>query len=101
MNDSSRVCCSHTICDYRAEGAMNVRVAALVGLGFTSSHLAGPLQERDRDRAQGRALTFHDRFAAQRAIQQVYWSHRISPEANPGPKPPRSAVLPDSAIRSK
>lgn len=48
-----------------------------------------------------RALTFDERVEAQRAIERVYWSHRIWPKENPGPKPPMSAVLPDEAIRAK
>src|SRR5262245_54189664 len=51
--------------------------------------------------AAPRALTFEDRVAAQRAIEQVYWSHRIWPADNPQPKPPLSEVMPDSAIRAR
>jgi N-acetylneuraminic acid mutarotase len=46
-------------------------------------------------------LTFEERVAAQRAIEQVYWSHRIWPKENAAPKPPLSAVLPEAAIRAK
>jgi hypothetical protein len=48
-----------------------------------------------------RTLTFEDRVAAQRAIEQVYWNHRIWPKENPGPKPPLSAVMSDETIRTK
>ena len=30
-----------------------------------------------------RTLTIEDRVAAQRAIEQVYWNHRIWPKENP------------------
>jgi len=33
-------------------------------------------------------LTFSERVAYQRAIEEVYWRHRIWPAANAGPKPP-------------
>src|SRR6187399_2957033 len=46
-------------------------------------------------------LSFDDRVAAQKAIEQVYWSHRIWPKDNPAPKPPLSEVMPDSVIRAK
>ncbi len=46
-------------------------------------------------------LDFEDRVAAQAAIEQVYWNHRIWPKENPGPKPPLSAVLSDAAIRAE
>jgi hypothetical protein len=48
-----------------------------------------------------RELTFEDRVAAQKAIEQVYWSHRAWPADNPGPKPPLSEILSDAAIRSR
>jgi hypothetical protein len=48
-----------------------------------------------------RDLTFEDRVKAQKAIEQVYWNHRIWPKENPGPKPPLSAVMPDTSIRTK
>jgi len=51
--------------------------------------------------AQARELTLDQRVAAQKAIEQVYWNHRIWPKENPGPKPPLSAVMSDAAIRTK
>src|SRR5262245_42765683 len=44
-------------------------------------------------------LTIDDRERAQRAIEQVYWSHRIWPAENGTPKPALAAVMPDAAIR--
>lgn len=51
--------------------------------------------------AASRTLTFEDRVAAQRAIEEVYWRHRIWPKENPGSKPALSAVVPASMIRTK
>ena len=51
--------------------------------------------------SQASDLTFEQRVAAQKAIEQVYWSHRIWPKDNPQPKPPLSAVMSDDAIRAK
>ncbi len=48
-----------------------------------------------------RELTFEDRVNAQRAIEQVYWNHRIWPKENPVAKPPLSAVMSDEAIRAR
>ena len=48
-----------------------------------------------------RTLNLEDRVAAQRAIEQVYWEHRIWPKENPQAKPPLSAVLPDAVVRAK
>jgi len=46
-------------------------------------------------------VTFEQRVAAQRAIEQVYWEHRIWPKENATTKPPLTAVLPEAAIRAK
>ncbi len=51
--------------------------------------------------ARARELTFSDRVAAQQAIESIYWSHRIWPEGNPGPKPPLGVVMTDAAIAAK
>jgi putative metal-binding protein len=44
-------------------------------------------------------LSFEERVAAETAIEQVYWVHRIWPKENPTPKPALSAVLSEQAIR--
>ncbi|HEX4824929.1 MAG TPA: MopE-related protein [Candidatus Polarisedimenticolaceae bacterium] len=51
--------------------------------------------------ATPRTITMDDRIVAQRAIEEVYWRHRIWPKENPGKKPPLDAVMPASAIRAK
>ncbi len=61
----------------------------VLGIGLTES------------KAVARDLGFEERVAAQRAIEEVYWRHRIWPRENPAPKPPLSVVLPDDAIRAK
>lgn len=49
--------------------------------------------------ASARELSFDERVAAQRSIEEVYWRKRIWPEQNPGPKPALDHVLPADAIR--
>jgi len=51
--------------------------------------------------AGARDLSFDERVAAQRAVEQVYWDHRDWPAANSTPKPPLQAVLPEVALRAK
>jgi N-acetylneuraminic acid mutarotase len=46
-------------------------------------------------------LSFEDRVAAQRALEEVYHQRRLWPKDNPQPKPPLDQVLPDQAIRAK
>jgi len=46
-------------------------------------------------------LTFADRVAYQRAIEEVYWQHRIWPKANADPKPPLEKVISQPQIEKK
>src|SRR5262245_39110211 len=47
------------------------------------------------------ALTFADRVAYQRAIEEVYWRHRVWPKENAGPKPPLDKVMSQAQIEEK
>ncbi len=51
--------------------------------------------------SDARMLSFEERVAAQKAIEQVYWNHRIWPKENPGAKPPLSAVISDEQIQAR
>jgi hypothetical protein len=46
-------------------------------------------------------LTFAERVAYQRAIEEVRWRHRIWPKDNPGPKPPLEAVISKRELEQK
>jgi hypothetical protein len=48
-----------------------------------------------------RTLTFTDRVAYQRAIEDVYWRHRIWPKANAAPKPPLVKLISQAQIEKK
>src|SRR5882762_6235955 len=48
-----------------------------------------------------RPLTFVDRVAYQRAIEEVYWRHRIWPKTNAGPKPSLDKVMSQAQIEKK
>src|SRR5947208_12179110 len=48
-----------------------------------------------------RTISFADRVAYQRAIEEVYWQHRIWPKANAGPKPPLDKVMSQAQIEEK
>src|SRR5215216_7427901 len=51
--------------------------------------------------ASKRTLTFADRVAYQRAVEEVYWQHRIWPKENPGPKPSLDEVMSQEQIQQK
>src|SRR5438552_37953 len=61
----------------------------------SASSVAASVPQRDP------TLTFADRVAYQRAIEEVYWRHRIWPEANPGSKPPLDRVMSQAQIEKK
>src|SRR5438094_5114410 len=48
-----------------------------------------------------RPLTFAERVAYQRAIEDVYWRHRIWPEQRPDPKPSLDAVISQAQLEAK
>jgi N-acetylneuraminic acid mutarotase len=51
--------------------------------------------------AKVRTLSFSERVAYQRAIEDVYWRHRIWPKQNPDPKPSLDAVVSHAKIEEK
>src|SRR5213075_1302232 len=48
-----------------------------------------------------RTITFAERVAYQRAIEEVYWRHRIWPKENPSPKPSLDAVMSQAQLERK
>ena len=46
-------------------------------------------------------LTFAERVAYQRAIENVYWRHRIWPKERPDPKPSLDAVMSQAEMEKK
>src|SRR5947207_11642487 len=76
--------------------------AVLLTLGAVQSQhpviVAATQIRRDED---NRTLTFADRMTYQRAIEEVYWQHRIWPKANAGPKPPLEKVMSQAQIEKK
>ena len=48
-----------------------------------------------------RTLTFAERVSYQRAIEEVYWRHRIWPKERPDPKPSLDEVMPPAQLEKK
>ncbi len=46
-------------------------------------------------------LSFAERVSYQRAIEDVYWRHRIWPQENPNPKPSLDAVMSQAQLEKK
>ncbi len=74
--------------------------ACLLGIGIPTLRLVLSSPEAQK-KAAGRTLTFAERIAYQRAIEEVYWRHRIWPKVNPGPKPPLDAVISQAQLKDK
>ncbi len=53
------------------------------------------------ERVFRRTLTFTDRVAFQRAIEEVYWRHRIWPKENSAPKPSLDLVISRAELEKK
>ena len=64
-----------------------------------ASTLLAFLHSEGPTRAARRTLTFADRVPYQRAIEEVYWRHRIWP--NPESKPPLDAVMSQEQLEKK
>ena len=51
--------------------------------------------------SQPRAFSFAERVVYQRAIEDVYWRHRIWPKENVNPKPALDAVMSEAQLQNK
>ena len=71
-------------------------VALLVAGTLLSFFPLKTLAKRDQ-----RTLTFAERVAYQRAIEDVYWRHRIWPKERPDPKPSLDAVMSQAQLENK
>jgi hypothetical protein len=58
-------------------------------------------REEPVTKASHTALTFAERVAYQRAIEEVYWRHRIWPKERPDPKPSLDAVMSQAQLEKK
>jgi len=59
------------------------------------------LQNEAPAEASQRTLTFAERVAYQRAIEEVYWRHRIWPKERPDAKPSLDVAMSQSQLEHK
>ena len=78
---------------------------ALLLCAATCSIVTGTLLAFFRPEAppkvSNRTLTFEERVSYQRAIEEVYWRHRIWPKERPDPKLPLDAVMSQAQLEKK
>jgi N-acetylneuraminic acid mutarotase len=58
-------------------------------------------QSQMPSRSSVRTVTFQERVTYQRAIEEVYWRHRIWPKENPDAKPSLDAVMSEAKLEKK
>src|SRR3954471_18205345 len=63
--------------------------------------LLGPSQSRGPTNPSERTLTFAERVAYQRAIEDVYWRHRIWPKERPDRQPSLDKVMSQAQLEKK
>ncbi len=71
------------------------------GAGLTSSGTLLALSQHEAPGRVQRTLTLQERVSYQRAIEEVYWRHRIWPKENANPKPSLDAVMSQSQLEKK
>src|SRR5207247_10713315 len=90
-----------------AIGLLNLRasITLLVCTAARCSVLAGALlavfHPETQTNVSHRTLTFAERVAYQRSIEEVYWRHRIWPKERPDPKPSLDAVMAQAQLEKK
>src|SRR4029077_2938891 len=79
---SPRVLLAVVLC---GAAACSILIPTRSGLAF--------LRPQGASNGSQRTLTFEERVSYQRAIEDVYWRHRIWPKERPDPKPSLDAVM--------
>jgi hypothetical protein len=81
--------------------AISLLLLCAAAAGLTSSGTLLALSRHDAPGRAQRTLTFEERVSYQRAIEGVYWRHRIWPKENPNPKPSLDAVMSQAQLEEK
>ena len=77
----------------RSVGATLLSCLVLVALSFSGKGASSS--------GQAKTLGFWERVAYQRAIEEVYWRHRIWPKESADPKPSLNDVMPQAQLEKK
>jgi len=78
-----------------------VLVCALAGYSVLNATLLGFFGPQASLKVSGRTLSFAERVSYQRAIEEVYWRHRIWPENHPDQKPPLDSGMSQAQVEKK
>src|SRR5262249_4749823 len=72
-----------------------------IACSITPGTLPGFFRAEPSPESLQRTLTFAERVMYQRAIEDVYWRHRIWPKENLSPKPALGAVMTQAQVEKK
>src|SRR5882672_10224025 len=78
-----------------------VLVCALAGCSMLNATLLGFFSPQASLKVSARTLSFAERVTYQRAIEDVYWRHRIWPNERRDSKPLLDSVMPRSQLEKK
>src|SRR5215467_1798819 len=83
--------------------ATTLALGVVLVCAAAAGSMSAGLHLRSQWQANGsqRTLTFAERVASQRAIEDVHWRHRIWPKENPNPKPSLDAVMSQAQLENK
>src|SRR5260370_910507 len=81
--------------------SLTLLVCAAAACSVLSGTLLAFFRSEAPSRVAQRTLTFQERVAYQRAIEKVYWRHRIWPKERLDPKPSLDAVMPEAQLETK
>src|SRR5437660_186372 len=90
----------------REGGFLSPRVAIALPLCVAACSLfavalLGFFRSEAQTNISRRTLTFQERVAYQRAIEDIYWRHRIWPTERPDPKPTLDTVMSQAQLEKK
>src|SRR6266403_4578135 len=86
---------------FSSRGLIAVLLCAAAACWTVSATLVPFFRPEPPSEAFQRALTLAERVAYQRAIEEVYWRHRIWPKERPEAKPSLDAVMSQAQLEKK
>jgi N-acetylneuraminic acid mutarotase len=86
---------------FNLRGSLGLLVCGAAACSILSGEVLGFVRSEASSTVSERTLTFEERVAYQRAIEEVYWRHRIWPKKNPSSKPSLDAVMSQAQLENK
>ena len=80
---------------------ITILFCAIAACSILTVPLLAFLRPQEQGNGSQRTLSFEERVSYQRAIEDVYWRHRIWPKERPDPKPSLDAVMSQAQLEKK